>query len=105
MEPIDEISTKLIHIEEEIRGIFLFAYVFNDVSHLTVLIMFKTINEHLQESCLSSGKSRSKGYLKNLVKNLDTQAHEVVRSHWSFTFILHSDWSTTKQKVYVSEII
>ena len=52
LEPIDEISTKLIHIEEEIRGIFLFAYVFNDVSHLTVLIMFKTINEHLRESCL-----------------------------------------------------
>ena len=56
MELIDEISTKLIHIEEEIRGIFLFAYGFNDVSHLTVLIMFKTINvnnsEHCRESCL-----------------------------------------------------
>ena len=40
---IDEISTKRIHIEEKIRGIFvfLFAYGVKDLSHLVVLIMFK----------------------------------------------------------------
>ena len=42
---IDEISTKRIHIEEKIRGIFFFFYLFTygvkDLSHLVVLIMFK----------------------------------------------------------------
>lgn len=37
----DEISTKTIDIEEEIReNVYLFAYSVNDLSHLAVLIIF-----------------------------------------------------------------
>ena len=42
---IDEISIKRIHIEKKLEDIFyLFVYGVNDVSHLVVLIIFKTIN-------------------------------------------------------------
>ena len=42
---IDEISTKRIRTEEKMRGIFfLFDYGVNDLSHLVVWIIFKTIN-------------------------------------------------------------
>ena len=38
---IDEISTKRIHIEEEIKeNVYLFAYGINDLSHLAVLRIF-----------------------------------------------------------------
>ena len=44
--------------------------------------------------------------MKNLVKTLKHQiAMSIARSHSSFTFILNSDWSTTKQKVCVTEIV
>ena len=43
--------------------------------------------------------------MKNLVKILDMSACKVARRHSGFPFILYSDWSTTKQKVYVTEIV
>ena len=56
----------------------------------------------LQETLLYSQNSRSKAYLVTLAKIQDMPAHEGLLELYSSIW---SDWPTSKQKVYVMEIV